>query len=69
MTSISSPCIRVCRIDPDTQLCDGCGRTVGEIREWRLMGEAERLAIMDTLKDRMREATEVGRLDPMPEAV
>jgi len=28
---ISTPCIRVCILDPDTGLCEGCGRTSEEI--------------------------------------
>jgi len=60
MTPISSPCVRVCRIDQATQLCDGCGRTVNEIRGWRLMDEDERLAVMSTLEDRMKKAAETG---------
>jgi len=61
MTTISSPCVRVCRIGAVTKLCDGCGRTVDEIRGWRLMGEDERLAIMHTLEERMRKAAETDR--------
>ncbi|MCY3598237.1 MAG: DUF1289 domain-containing protein [Rhodospirillales bacterium] len=30
-----SPCIDVCRTDPTTGWCLGCGRTDAEIREWR----------------------------------
>jgi predicted Fe-S protein YdhL (DUF1289 family) len=57
MTTISSPCIQVCKIDSDTQLCDGCGRTVDEIRDWRRLEEHERLEIMGGLDERMRKAT------------
>jgi predicted Fe-S protein YdhL (DUF1289 family) len=31
---ISTPCIRVCILDPDTGLCEGCGRTSEEIAAW-----------------------------------
>ena len=30
-----SPCIDVCRLDPKTGWCLGCGRTSAEIEEWR----------------------------------
>ncbi len=29
-----SPCIGVCVINPQTQLCDGCFRTLDEIAAW-----------------------------------
>ncbi|WP_112663071.1 DUF1289 domain-containing protein [Microvirga flavescens] len=56
MTRASSPCIRVCIVDPETGLCEGCGRTREEIGNWYHMSEEERLAIMAILPERMREA-------------
>ncbi len=29
-----SPCIGVCQMDPVTELCRGCWRTIGEIASW-----------------------------------
>ena len=54
--TISSPCIRVCILDPDTGLCEGCGRTREEIAAWYRLSEEERLAIMRGLEERMRAA-------------
>jgi uncharacterized protein len=54
--AISSPCIRVCILDPETGLCEGCGRTREEIARWYGLTEEERLAIMAGLEARMREA-------------
>jgi uncharacterized protein len=56
MTRISSPCIRVCLLDPETGLCEGCGRTREEIGRWFRMTEEERLATMAALEERMRKA-------------
>jgi predicted Fe-S protein YdhL (DUF1289 family) len=56
MTRPSSPCIKVCILDPETGLCEGCGRTREEIARWFRMPEAERLRIMATLSERMRRA-------------
>ncbi len=56
MTRASSPCIRVCILDPETGLCEGCGRTSEEITRWFRLSEEERLAIMATLPERMRAA-------------
>jgi predicted Fe-S protein YdhL (DUF1289 family) len=42
-SDVPSPCISVCRIDPVTQLCEGCCRTLDEIADWsRLHDEAKR---------------------------
>jgi predicted Fe-S protein YdhL (DUF1289 family) len=46
----ASPCISVCRLDPTTQICVGCGRTIAEIAAWPNLGEAERAAIVRRLE-------------------
>jgi uncharacterized protein len=54
--TISTPCVRVCVIDPHSALCVGCGRTVAEIAGWTAMSEAERQAVMAGLGPRMAQA-------------
>ncbi len=49
----SSPCVRLCVLDPASGLCRGCGRTGAEIAAWAAMGEAERLALMAVLPARL----------------
>jgi predicted Fe-S protein YdhL (DUF1289 family) len=56
MAPVSSPCCRVCVVDPVSGLCKGCGRTLAEIARWGTMSEAERRAVMAGLDDRMRQA-------------
>ena len=56
MTRASSPCVRVCLLDPETGLCEGCGRTRDEIGQWFRLSEEERLRIMAELPERMRRA-------------
>ena len=51
---ISSPCNKICVVDGVTGLCFGCGRTLPEIAKWGSMSEAERLAIMAGLAERLR---------------
>lgn len=53
---ISTPCVKVCVIDPHSALCIGCGRTVAEIAAWTAMSEAERVAVMAGLGRRMELA-------------
>jgi predicted Fe-S protein YdhL (DUF1289 family) len=56
MDRISTPCIRVCTLDPETGLCEGCGRTLDEIARWYGLSEDERVRIMRGLEERMRRA-------------
>ena len=56
MTRASTPCIRVCLLDPETGLCEGCGRTREEIGTWFRLSEEERLRIMAELPERLRRA-------------
>jgi predicted Fe-S protein YdhL (DUF1289 family) len=53
MTPISSPCVRLCAIDPRTGLCAGCGRTLTEIGQWIGYDEAKRRQIIATLPERL----------------
>ncbi|MGQ0681869.1 DUF1289 domain-containing protein [Bradyrhizobium sp.] len=54
--SLETPCTSVCQIDPRTNLCFGCGRTLPEIARWSAMDGAERAAVMAQLPARMAEA-------------
>jgi len=60
--SQETPCVAVCMIDPRTNLCLGCGRTLPEIARWPKMESAERLAVMAELARRMEQAG----LTPIP---
>jgi predicted Fe-S protein YdhL (DUF1289 family) len=51
---IQTPCIDICKIDPITRLCTGCGRTLDEIARWGSMSDAERAAIMRELPSRSK---------------
>ncbi len=52
---IASPCVKVCRISPETQYCEGCGRRLREIAGWARMPEEERDAIVADLPRRLAE--------------
>jgi len=54
--SKETPCIAVCMMDPRTNLCFGCGRTLPEIARWHRMEGAERREVMALLAARMAEA-------------
>ncbi|TKC89418.1 DUF1289 domain-containing protein [Trinickia terrae] len=44
--AVPSPCINVCRINPETQWCDGCLRTIDEIRAWSQSDDDAKRAIL-----------------------
>ncbi|MDZ7813112.1 MAG: DUF1289 domain-containing protein [Ideonella sp.] len=50
--AITSPCIGVCRMDPNTALCTGCARTLDEIAAWSKLSPAERSAVLAELPHR-----------------
>lgn len=52
---IASPCVKVCRISPQTQVCEGCGRRLREIAGWARMTAEERDAVMADLPRRLAE--------------
>ena len=52
---LSSPCVRICVVDPVSALCIGCGRTLAEIAAWSTMPETERTAVMASLEGRLKE--------------
>jgi prolyl-tRNA editing enzyme YbaK/EbsC (Cys-tRNA(Pro) deacylase)/predicted Fe-S protein YdhL (DUF1289 family) len=53
---VPSPCISVCRIHAESQLCEGCFRTLAEISAWgRSSGEAKR-ALWQTIRQRIAVA-------------
>jgi predicted Fe-S protein YdhL (DUF1289 family) len=52
MSLISSPCTKICTVDPRSKLCLGCGRTLTEIAEWASLPESARLRIMAELPAR-----------------
>ncbi len=56
MAAPSTPCIRLCVLDPVSGLCEGCGRTRDEIALWGSMSEPQRRAVMATLEGRLRAA-------------
>ncbi|MFM2044089.1 MAG: hypothetical protein RLY86_2665 [Pseudomonadota bacterium] len=49
---VKSPCIRVCRIEPDSQLCEGCLRSLDEIARWGSMPAEEKRAVLSALPAR-----------------
>jgi acyl dehydratase len=58
---VPSPCIDVCRMNPNTELCDGCLRTLDEIAGWSSFDAAHKRAVLAQAAAR-REAPRVVRV-------
>lgn len=56
--AIATPCVKVCIVDPESSLCLGCFRTLGEIAGWARLEAEARAAIMAELPGRK------GRIRP-----
>lgn len=51
-TSVPSPCIAVCQVDPRTDRCIGCRRHLDEIRDWPILTAEQKRAILAELPQR-----------------
>ena len=51
--NVPSPCISVCRMDERTGLCEGCYRTLDEIRLWSSADDQARRAIWTQIDQRL----------------
>jgi predicted Fe-S protein YdhL (DUF1289 family) len=60
-----SPCISVCRIDPEDGLCIGCQRTIDEIAGWGTMSPEQRMEVWRLIAER-RAAASVASADAPP---
>lgn len=64
---IESPCVKICVIHPDAQICVGCHRSRAEIAAWSQMTPEGRREIMMELPSRagrlvQRRGGRAGRL-------
>jgi uncharacterized protein len=51
---VPSPCISVCQMNPATDLCSGCYRTVDEIASWSRLDDPQRLAVWERIEARQQ---------------
>jgi predicted Fe-S protein YdhL (DUF1289 family) len=50
---VPSPCISVCKVDPTTEWCEGCFRTLDEIAAWSRMEDGEKKAVWKLISERL----------------
>lgn len=48
---ITSPCVSLCVLDPKTQVCQGCFRTLDEIVSWGTMTNADKEKVLNRIFD------------------
>ncbi len=51
-----SPCVSICRLDPDTQICTGCLRTLDEIAAWGRLDRQGRHRVLAAVERRRTAA-------------
>lgn len=49
---IASPCLKICTVDPERDMCSGCHRTLDEIARWSQMDDTERAQVLALLPAR-----------------
>ena len=59
--NVPSPCVSVCRMEPDSGLCGGCWRNLDEIARWSAMTEADKRAVWTRIGQRVAQ-----RLEALP---
>ena len=50
---VPSPCVSVCRMDPVSELCEGCFRSLDEIALWGRMDELGKREVWQQIGQRM----------------
>lgn len=54
--NVPSPCISVCRMSASSGLCEGCYRTLDEIRSWSKADDEVRRTIWSRIERRLAES-------------
>ncbi len=61
---LPSPCVSICQLDAQDEMCVGCFRTRAEIASWSSMDHDDQMLLLDILRDRRSAATGVHRRAP-----
>jgi predicted Fe-S protein YdhL (DUF1289 family) len=54
---VPSPCISVCKLDPATEFCEGCFRTLDEIAAWSRLDDESKRAVWGLIAQRLEHKT------------
>ncbi|MBU3574363.1 DUF1289 domain-containing protein [Polynucleobacter sp. UK-Mo-2m-Kol15] len=58
MTTVPSPCINWCDINPENGFCRGCYRTLSEIADWSELSDADKLEVWEKLEIRKPQTSQ-----------
>ena len=53
--NVPSPCVSVCRMDTGSGLCEGCFRTLDEIRDWGRSDDAAKRLMWGDIRTRLTQ--------------
>ena len=62
--TIASPCISVCKIDKATNYCEGCYRTIDEIKQWKISDDDYKKELLKLLRQRRKNSGIVTKKRP-----
>ena len=51
---VESPCINICKVDIERDVCIGCGRTLEEIAHWLEMTDADKEQVNANLQNKIQ---------------
>ncbi|MDB5882884.1 MAG: hypothetical protein JWP43_2762 [Ramlibacter sp.] len=54
---VPSPCLSVCRMDPASEWCEGCFRTLDEIAAWGRMSDDAKREVWQAIVARVENAS------------
>lgn len=49
MSTVASPCVKLCKLDDSGRYCTGCRRTLDEIRGWSSASDEQKQAALDRI--------------------
>ena len=55
---VPSPCVSICTMNPSSQLCQGCLRSLSEIGEWSRADDAHKRQIWQRIAQRLPSVQE-----------
>lgn len=58
---LADPCIKLCVKDSEEDVCLGCGRTQGEIKDWAQLSSAQKKIILHQTDQRLNALTQKRR--------
>lgn len=61
IAAMPSPCISICQMDPQADVCLGCYRTRQEIASWSRMSVEVQRDLLDVLNERRAAKTGIRR--------